>query len=133
MDIKNAYIGLVVCHGSTVGTITEIQDNWITINYNYVCRVEYCEKYFCSENEEHEIINAICNEMNVKNLWAALIRFDWFVLFLKTLGYEYKGHNDKNEEHVFYNSCKGSDLHIYPTCYYPNQGDFRISNLHVTL
>jgi len=133
MDIKNAYIGLVVCHGSTVGTITEIQDNWITINYNYVCRVEYCEKYVCSENEEHELITAICNEMNVKNLWAALIRFDWFVLFLKTLGYEYKGHNDKNEEHVFYNSRKGSDLYIYPNCYYPNMDLFRICNLHVTL
>lgn len=49
MDIKDAYIGLVVRHGKNVGTITNILGNWITINYDYVCRVEWCEKYIRSE------------------------------------------------------------------------------------
>ena len=132
MEVKDLKLGMVVCHQNYVGTVTEIDGNWVTLNYNYVCRVEYCEIYKCGENEENEIFTAIRNELGINNIWGKIIRFDWFILFLKTLGYEYKGNDDKNESHLFYNSRKGFTLSVHPVCYYPKQGElFRICSMGV--
>ena len=131
MNTKDFKSGMVVKHGAIIGTIKEICDNYVIFTSGYVCHIDYIEYYDCAENEYESVCGSICRELGKKNIFSCLCRFDWFVLFMKTLGYEYTKADDESESHIFRNSRKDRELLVHPVCYYPNQGLFRICNITV--
>ena len=131
MDIKELKAGMVARHNNVIGTIKEICDDYVVFTSGYVCHIDHCNYYECSENEYDYVCGSICSELGHKNIYNCLCRFDWFILFMNTLGYEYNKADDKNECHVFYNGRKNYRLYLHPVCYYPNQGLFRVCNITV--
>ena len=83
------------------------------------------------EDLQDEITKKICEVHGVSKLYGSRFQFEKVKEILKGFGFEYVWADEKDESHFFFNHETGDEIDLYPTIWYPEQGEMRIQNIFV--
>jgi hypothetical protein len=83
------------------------------------------------ENLQDEIAKKICEAHGVSKLYGPLFKFEKVKEILKDFGFKYAWADEKEESHFFFNHETGDEIDLYPTIWYPKQGEMHIQNIFV--
>lgn len=83
------------------------------------------------EDLQDEIAKKICEAHGVSKLYGPLFKFEKVKEILKDFGFKYAWADEKDESHFFFNHETGDEIDLYPTIWYPKQGEMHIQNIFV--